>query len=1517
MIRAALGILLVWALSHHAALAHNAKDEVQFTEAEEAFIAEHPVIRVSNELDWPPINFRANYIATGFSVDYIRMVADKVGLRVLFVPGNWGELLQKSYDKELDVMLNIVKNDEREKHLVFTNSYASTPTAIFARKDGPRPKNLQQLQNMQVAVVDGFYTHRYLKKHHPEIELLPFPSSLEAINALSTGQADAVLERLAVGNYLIANNFITNLSPSGISGIGPLDNAQWHLAVRDDWPLLASVLQKGMQLVSFEEYRKLLHRWYLYGAPTTPPEVSLTERERAWLKAHPVVTLGVDPEFPPYDYLNDRGMHKGIAADFMNLLSERLGVKFKVLDGLTWQEVMEKSRAGEVDLLSAVIPTPDRLNYLDFSEPYMRYEIAIVTRRDHAAVNGIADFSGSSVALVKDYALTELVLRAQPGLKPLYVDSILEGLRAVAEGEAEAIISDLGSLSYKMQQYNLINLHVAALSDLQAAGLSVGVSKRHPVLVGIIDKALQTISEEQRIAIAQRWIGVPVPKPRMVLSESEEAFLKAHPVIRVASEPDYVPFDFRVDGEPTGYSIDYTELLLDRLGIKIEYVKDTWTNLLKRAEQGEVDLVHSIFNSPAERERYLSFTRPYKEVVTAILVRDESEEVVRLEQLAGRRVALAKGDSLVSIVSREVPTAELLLFDNYNQVLTAVAVGHADAAVTELPVAAYLIRSLSLTNLKITGGLRNIGDRDQRYRLAVRKDWPELVSILNKTMATLTHEELRVLDDRWMTLPETKAEDRGLVLGNQEREWLKENPVLKVGYDIDWQPVEFSDSEGRHRGIAADFMKKIGQLLGVEIEPIPPRNWPKMLDAARQGEVDLLSAVARTPQREEYLDFTEPYLSFPIVIVGRQDVPYFAGMGSLAGKRVAVVSSYASHELLKHHHPELDLLPMESTLDGLMAVSEGRAYVFIGSLAAISQVIAEQGLLQLKVSGKTPYSFDLAIATPKDRSMLRGLMQKALDAISQEERNSISSRWFRVSYQHQVDYQLVWKVVVVALVLFLVIFYWNRKLAGLNQQLVMARDAEQKSRLSAESANRAKSIFLANMSHELRTPLNAILGFSQMVRQNPTIQGKVRGHVNAINRSGEHLLGLINDVLDMSKIEAGRINLVEEEFDLKGLVSDVVEMMQNRAEGKRLQLVLEQSSTLPRYVLGDAPKLRQVLINLLNNAIKFTHAGTVFLRLDAADDGDGKILLRGEVEDSGIGICAEDIDRIFFPFEQLSELVSQQGTGLGLAITSQLITLMGGEISVESEPGEGACFRFSLTLQVVSDASSATPVRETRWVVGLEPGQPEYRILIVDDQAVNQLLLQQILETAGFTVALADNGQHGIEQFRKFRPHFIWMDLRMPVMGGLEATRKIRQLPGGDEVRIAMLTASAFKEQRDEVIVAGTDDYICKPYRSGEIFDCMARHLGVRYLMSESSVVDPDHAQVSVSSRACAELPGDLKQGLHQAALELDVGKLESLAGDVEKVNPELAAQIRLAIEQYELSAIQSALSPSRPEGEQ
>jgi len=327
---------------------------------------------------------------------------------------------------------------------------------------------------------------------------------------------------------------------------------------------------------------------------------------------------------------------------------------------------------------------------------------------------GLADFTGKKVALVKDYAYTELALKHQPDIRPVYVDTVLDGLKAVVVGKAEAIIGDLGSMTHKIQQFNLVNLEVAALTRFQTKGLTVGVRDDYPALVSILNKTLQTITEEEQLQIRRRWADIQAPRKRVVLSDKEMAFLDAHPVIRVANEPDYVPFDFRIDGKPAGYSIDYVKLLAERLGIRLEYVKDTWGNLLKKAEKREVDLLHSLFKAPKERERYLNFTQPYKEVLTAIVVRRDVEDITNLKELAKRKVALAKGDSLVAILKKSVPDAQQILFDDYQEVLKAVAFGQVDVAVTELPLAAYQIRSLSLTNLKITAGLSNLGDRDQR-----------------------------------------------------------------------------------------------------------------------------------------------------------------------------------------------------------------------------------------------------------------------------------------------------------------------------------------------------------------------------------------------------------------------------------------------------------------------------------------------------------------------------------------------------------------------------------------------------------------------------------------------------------------------------------------------------------------------------------------------------------------------------------------------------------------------------------
>lgn len=393
----------------------------------------------------------------------------------------------------------------------------------------------------------------------------------------------------------------------------------------------------------------------------------------------------------------------------------------------------------------------------------------------------------------------------------------------------------------------------------------------------------------------------------------------------------------------------------------------------------------------------------------------------------------------------------------------------------------------------------------------------------------------------------------------------------------------------------------------------------------------------------------------------------------------------------------------------------------------------------------------------------------------------------------------------------------------------------QKARDAAEAANKAKSVFLANMSHELRTPLNAILGFSSMIHKDVQFPESQRRNLEIINRSGEHLLNLINDVLDMAKIDAGRVQLEETAFDLGGMIRDVTDMMSMRAQNKGLQLLIDQSSRFPRFIIGDEARLRQILINLIGNAIKFTQQGGVTLRLGTKQNTVAHLLI--EVEDTGSGIALKDQQLIFDPFVQLGEQGDSKGTGLGLTITRQFVQLMGGHLTLESKPGKGSLFRIDLPLHEVKEEEIIKPKKSNQGdVVSLAPGEPDYRALIIEDQLENQLLLSQLLETVGIQVKVANNGKQGVELFESWHPHIIWMDRRMPVMDGMEATKNIRRLPDGQQVKIVAVTASAFMEQREEMFEIGMDDFVRKPYRANEIYECLSKHLGAKFIYEGLSI---------------------------------------------------------------------------------
>ncbi|MDP3876003.1 MAG: ATP-binding protein [Methylobacter sp.] len=466
-------------------------------------------------------------------------------------------------------------------------------------------------------------------------------------------------------------------------------------------------------------------------------------------------------------------------------------------------------------------------------------------------------------------------------------------------------------------------------------------------------------------------------------------------------------------------------------------------------------------------------------------------------------------------------------------------------------------------------------------------------------------------------------------------------------------------------------------------------------------------------------------------------------------------------------------------------------------------------------------------------------------------------------------------------------------------ELVLARDA-------AEAANRAKSVFLANMSHELRTPLNAILGFSNLMRKDDSISENQLTNLNIINRSGEHLLTLINEVLEMAKIEAGRVQLENQAFDLGGMMRDVIDMMQIRAQEKGLRLILDQSSEFPRYIEGDEARLRQVLINLVGNAVKFTKQGGITLRLGVRKNATAHLLI--EVEDTGTGIAVEDQALIFEPFIQVGKYGVNQGSGLGLAITRQFVHLMGGILSVNSTLGKGSSFLVDVPLVVANPADITHSDDITKGnVVGLAANQPTYRILIVDDQLENQLLLSKLMEIINFPIKTADNGAQAIELFQSWQPQLIFMDSRMPVMGGIEASRHIRQLPGGKDVKIVAVTASIFMEQRNELLRAGMDDFIRKPYRFNDIYDSLSRLLGVQYVLESMPDEIVDEGSV-LTSPLLDVLPLALRIELREALESLNSEQITAVIARIKPIDVKLYKTLNRLAENFDYPCILKAL---------
>jgi two-component system sensor histidine kinase EvgS len=890
----------------------------------------------------------------------------------------------------------------------------------------------------------------------------------------------------------------------------------------------------------------------------------------------------------------------------------------------------------------------------------------------------------------------------------------------------------------------------------------------------------------KRSSLLVWFFGICFASGTVELTPEERSWVVSHPVVRVGGGPDWAPVDFVKDGKYGGIANDYLQLLSQKTGLHFKVEVDQWKHNLQKIKEGRIDLLHAVYHT-SRREAFLSYTRPYFELLDYFFIRDDLK-VSTLEDLNGKTVAMPRGYAHEEILRKAFPKIRILYVDTFSHAIDAVLTHKADMLFDTYASLNYVLRMAGIQTIIPFKAYR--GSYSMKIHMASSKKEPLLASIVDKGLAAINDAEKAKIREKWLG----RDHHASLVLSHKEKQWILTHPSVSVGVDRAWAPFDFVNENGKHDGLSEAYLQYIAKKTGLHFDIADIPQWHEVLDAAKERKIDMILALSYSPERTRVFDFSDLYIDYTFAMVTRNSGTFFHRLEDFNGKRVGVVASYLSETLLRQNYPQIKRIvykDIDAMLEGLLSHEVDAVFDNAATLAYHIRKKA-YGNMQMTAVGKR-YHAGVALAKG-NHPILLSLVNKALRSMSEAEKKAIRDRWISFDYTPQTDYTLLFQVIVLFLLIVLGTLYWMRKLSvevekrkrseaqirlliesiplqiyvttlegrvlmanpyalnrygvsldvlqsanvldyylhasdrerilemlqhqgevsgeviqvrgphdevcdlllsiipieyeGRQRLLSIAVDLTERIQMEkaleevkeeAQRANAAKSRFLANISHEIRTPITAIAGYTDLLASEIRTQ-KASQYLQTIRRSGALLLSLINDLLDVSVIEAEKVVLHPEPVDLVALCHEIETLFALRFKEKGLDLILDIDGRIPAVLTLDALRVRQVLLNLVGNALKFTAEGKITLRLEMLEEKSGIYDIRFTVEDTGIGIRKDQISKIFKSFEQQEGQDNKQygGTGLGLYISRRFAEAMGGTLTAESEEGQGSRFYFCL-----------------------------------------------------------------------------------------------------------------------------------------------------------------------------------------------------------------------------------------------